>query len=73
MEGLIGIPILGWCLWMLIRHPMKILGCIFKIGLCFILGIGVFLVVLYFNMSDMIEIEPPTLNPMETVFLTGGV
>ena len=24
MEGLIGLLVLGWCLWMIIRHPLKI-------------------------------------------------
>jgi hypothetical protein len=73
MEGLIGILILGFCLWMIIRHPLKSLGCILKIGFLFILGIGLSLVALYFGMSDMIENEPPTLNLMETVFLTSVV
>jgi len=32
MEALIAILFLGWCLWMLIRHPLKSLSLVFKIG-----------------------------------------
>jgi hypothetical protein len=58
---------------MIIRYSLKFLGCIFEIGILFILWVGLFLVVLYFSIMDMIEIEPPTLNPMETVFLTSVI
>ena len=50
MEGLIGILILGWCLYMVIRHPLKTLSFLFKIG--FILGIGGFLILFYFMMGE---------------------
>ena len=40
MEGLIFILILGWCIWMLIRHPLKSLGLIFKVGILLLLGTG---------------------------------
>ena len=23
MEGIIGLLVLGWCLWMIIRHPIR--------------------------------------------------
>jgi hypothetical protein len=58
---------------MIIRYSLKFLGCIFEIGILFILWVGLFLVVLYFSIMDMIESEPPTLNPMETVFLTSVI
>ena len=72
MEGLVGILILGCCIWIFIRHPMKSLGCIFKMGFLFILGIAMFLAALYFGIPGMIEIKPPALNPMKTVLLTDG-
>ena len=40
MEGLIFILILGWGIWMLIRHPLKSLGLIFKVGMLLLLGTG---------------------------------
>ena len=33
MEGIIGLLILGWCLWMLIRHPLKSLSFILRVDL----------------------------------------
>jgi hypothetical protein len=51
MEGLIGILILGFSLWMLIRHPLKTLSFFFKVGFIFVLGIGVFLVLFWFMMT----------------------
>ena len=47
MEGFIGLLVLGWCLWMIIRHPLKSLSLIFKIGFLLMLGFGVFLVLYY--------------------------
>jgi hypothetical protein len=38
MEGLIAILILGWCVWMLIRHPLKSLSFVFKVGFLLVLG-----------------------------------
>ena len=51
MEGLIGLLILGWCLWMIIRHPLKTLSFLFKMGFLFILGTGTFLVLFWFIMT----------------------
>ena len=47
MEGLIGLLILGWCCWKLIRHPFWI----FKIGFLLVLGFGGFLVFYYFALT----------------------
>ena len=44
MEGLLGLLILGFCVWMLIRHPIKSLTLIAKIGFLLALGFGAFLV-----------------------------
>ena len=44
MEGLIGLLILGWCVWMILRHPLKSLSLIFKVGFLLVLGFGAFLV-----------------------------
>jgi hypothetical protein len=43
MEGIIGLLILGWCVWMLLRHPLKSLSFILKIGFLLLLGLGAFL------------------------------
>ena len=51
MEVLIGILIVGFVIWMLIRHPLKSLSFIFKIGIMFVLGTGAFLVLFWFMMS----------------------
>ena len=51
MEGLIGILILGFCVWMILRHPLKTLSLLFKIGFLIILGFGAFLVLFWFMMS----------------------
>jgi hypothetical protein len=48
MEGIIGLFILGFCVWMIIRHPLKSLSFLFKIGFLFILGLGAFLVLSWF-------------------------
>ena len=48
MEGLIGILILGWCVWMLMRHPLKSLSFVFKVGFLLVLGTGAFAVLLAF-------------------------
>ena len=44
MEGLIGLLILGFCVWMLIRHPLKSLSFVFRIGFLLVLGFGAVLV-----------------------------
>ena len=51
MEALAGLLILGWCCWMFIRHPLKSLSFIFKIGFLLTLGFGVFLVLYYFALT----------------------
>ena len=51
MEGLIGILILGFLVWMLFRHPLKSLGWIFKIGFLLILGFVAFMALFFFMMS----------------------
>jgi len=48
MEGIIGLLILGWCVWMLLRHPLKSLSFLLKIGFLLVLGFGAFLVLLFF-------------------------
>ena len=53
MEGIIGLIILGFCVWMIIRHPIKTLSFVFKIGFLFVLGLGTFLVLYYFMMSSV--------------------
>jgi hypothetical protein len=42
MEGFIALLILGWCIWMLFRHPLKSMSFVFKIGFLLILGFGAF-------------------------------
>ena len=44
MEGLLGLLILGFCVWMILRHPLKSLSFLFKVGFLLILGFGGFLV-----------------------------
>ena len=44
MEGIIGLLILGFCVWMILRHPLKSLSLIFKVGFLLVLGFGAFLV-----------------------------
>jgi len=51
MEGIIGLIILGFCVWMIIRHPIKTLSFVFKIVFLFVLGLGTFLVLYYFMMN----------------------
>ena len=51
MEGLIGILILGFLVWLIIRHPIKSVGWVLKIGFLLILGFGAFLVLFWFMMS----------------------
>jgi len=51
MEGLIGLLIIGFCVWMLIRHPIKSLSLIMKIGFLIILGFGTVLVLFWILMS----------------------
>ena len=53
MEGIIGLIILGFCVWMIIRYPIKTLSFVLKVGFLFALGLGVFLVLYYFMMSSM--------------------
>jgi len=51
MEGLIGLLILGFCIWMMIRHPIKTLSFILKIGFLLVLGFGAFLVLYYLALT----------------------
>ena len=51
MEGLIGILIIGWLIWMIIRHPLKSLSFIIKLVIIVILGTGAFLALYYFMMK----------------------
>ena len=44
LEGLIGLLILGFCVWMILRHPLKSLSFLFKGGFLLVLGLGAFLV-----------------------------
>jgi hypothetical protein len=44
MEGLVGLIILGFCVWMIVRHPLRSLSILFKIGFLLVLGLGAFLV-----------------------------
>lgn len=50
MEVILGIIILGLCVWMLIRHPLKSLSFVFKIGFLFILGLSTLLVLFWLLM-----------------------
>ena len=52
MEGLILILIVGWLIWMLIRHPLKSLSFIFKIGIVFVLGTGAIFALYFFMMNS---------------------
>ena len=51
MEGIVGLVIIGWCIWMLIRDPFKTLGLLFKLGFLMALGFGGFLVLFYFALT----------------------
>jgi len=51
MVGLIGLIILGWCVWMLIRHPIKSISFVAKIGFLLMLGFGAVLVLFWILMS----------------------
>ena len=51
MEGIIGLVILGFCVWMLIRHPLKSLSLLSKIASLFILELGALLVLFSFMMT----------------------
>ena len=42
MEGFIAFLILGWCVWMLFRHPIQSMSFVIKIGFLLILGFGTF-------------------------------
>ena len=44
IEGLIGLLILGFCVWMVVRHPLKSLSFVFKVGFLLLLGSGVILI-----------------------------
>ena len=46
MEGLLIILIVGWLIWMLIRHPIKSLSLVFKIAFLAVLGTVAFAVLL---------------------------
>ena len=52
MEGIILILVVGWLIWMFIRHPLKSVGWILKLGGLFILGLGAFGALFYFMMKD---------------------
>ena len=53
MEGLIGLLILGWCVWMILRHPLKSLSFLFKVGFLLVLGFGAFLVIWWFLFTSI--------------------
>tara|TARA_B100001013_G_C24559939_1_gene422079 strand:- start:207 stop:365 length:159 start_codon:yes stop_codon:yes gene_type:complete len=51
MEGIIGLVIIGWCVWFIIRHPLKTLSLLLKLGFLSILGFGVFLALYWFSLT----------------------
>jgi hypothetical protein len=51
MEGLLLILGVGWLIWMLIRHPLKSIGWIFKLGVMLCLGLVAFGGLFYFMMT----------------------
>jgi hypothetical protein len=51
MEGLLGLLVLGFCVWMIIRHPIKSLSFISKILFLLSLGFGAFLVLFWVMMT----------------------
>jgi len=51
MEGLLGLLIIGFCVWMLIRHPIKSISFVAKIGFLLMLGLGAVLVLFWVLMS----------------------
>ena len=77
MEGLIGILILGWVIWMFIRHPLKSLSVLFKIVLLFLLGLGTLLVIFYFMMTggdfvmtrEIIQESPSGTDELITIYM----
>jgi len=52
MEGLIGLLVLGWCIWFAIRHPLRSLNFIFKILFLLMLGLGGFLTIYWFLLTS---------------------
>ncbi len=68
MEVFIIILILGWCVWMLIRHPLKSIGWIFKLGFLFILGLVVIGALLYFLLHDAdTQIVPTHVEQLRSI------
>ena len=51
MEGLLGLLVLGFCVWMIIRHPIKSLSFISKILFLLALGFGAFLLLFWVMMT----------------------
>ena len=62
MEGLIGLLILGFCVWMILRHPLKSLSFLFKMGFLSVLGLGAFLV-LWVGLTHTLTPHPPHFLP----------
>jgi len=77
LEGIIGILILGWVIWMFIRHPLKSLSVLFKIVLLFLLGLGALLVIFYFMMTggdfvmtrEIIQESPSGTDELITIYM----
>ena len=51
MEGILLILGVGFAIWMFIKHPIKSIGWIFKLGVMFCLGLAAFLGLFYFMMK----------------------
>ena len=51
MEGILLILGLGYLIWLIIRHPLKSLGWVFKLTFLFILGLVPFGALFYIMMN----------------------
>jgi hypothetical protein len=51
MEGILLTLGVGWAIWMLIKHPIKSIGWIFKLGVMLCLGLAALSGLFYFIMN----------------------
>ena len=47
MDGLVVFLILGFCVWMIVRHPTKSLSFVFQMGFLLVIGFGAYLILFW--------------------------
>ena len=51
MVSIVAVLIVGWCIWMFIRHPLRSVSFLIKLTIMSVFGVAAFLGIYYFMMN----------------------